>query len=322
MVLRLQYFLLLNKHARSLWPSMFQRAIIGQNSLKFVSHLVLGKKENISDKYSPTSVEDYLINVGANMEKVYKEVKISKLELCEKLKLVVDILEEQCNLEAIDVGRMVTKRPRILLLSQEQIEKTIKMLRDIGLKQEDIMLMFKRSPGILTNKIEKTLEEKSDVLYNLNVLPPFNMKDVLKIITKCPALVYTCTPSSLNDKVNFLLKELGFYRRQLRNMILKQPAILTFSQETMKSKFDYCYKHIGVSIPDIARCPRVWQCSLKRLKGRHMFLKHLNVITEHTHVDDFGLGKIVTPSDEMFVKQIANTSAVEFQNFIKEIGNK
>lgn len=148
------------------------------------------------------------------------------------------------------------------------------------------------------------------------------MKNVLNIITKCPALISTCTPSSLEAKVDFLQSELGFYRRQLSNMILKQPSILTFSQENIKSKFDYCYTMIGVSIPDIARCPRIWQCSLQRLKERHLYLQHLKLITDETHVDDYGLGKIVTPSDILFAEEIAKTSLVEFQKFIKGIAGK
>lgn len=162
---KLQYFLFLNKHATSLFgrPSVLRSIITGQNYRKFVSnHLVVpGKRENISDQYSLNPVEDYLANVGTNVAKINKEVRISKLELCERLKLVAGVLEEQCNLEEIDVGRMATKRPRIVLLSQEQIEKSIEMLRNIGLKQENIMFMVKKSPGILTSRIEKTLGEKA-----------------------------------------------------------------------------------------------------------------------------------------------------------------
>lgn len=167
MSLRLQYLLFFNKHATSLCgrPRSVLRStgITGQNSWKFISsHLVVpGKRENISDKYPLNSVEDYLANVGTGVAKIHKEVRISKLELCERLKLVAGVLEEQCNLEAIDVGRMATKRPRIVLLSREQIEKSIEMLRNIGLKQENIMFMVKKSPGILTSRIEETLEKKA-----------------------------------------------------------------------------------------------------------------------------------------------------------------
>ena len=90
----------------------------------------------------------------------------------------------------------------------------------------------------------------------------------------------------------------------------------------MKAKLDYCFRQLGVSVPDIARCPRVWQCSLTRLRERHLFLKHLKLITNDTHIDDFGLGKIVTPSDKVFAEQIARKSVAEYQEFTKKIANK
>ena len=153
------------------------------------------------------------------------------------------------------------------------------------------------------------------MLYNLDVHPPFSVKDVLMIITKCPTLVATCTPASIEDKARFLLNEIGFYRHQLRKIFIKQPSILTFSKDNIKSKFDYCYRKMGVSMPEIAKCPRLWQCSLKRLNERHKYLQHLNIITDR--VDGYQLERIVTLPDHHFAETIALTSMTEFQAFLK-----
>lgn len=139
------------------------------------------------------------------------------------------------------------------------------------------------------------------------------MKDVLKIVTKCPALVSTGTSESLEEKVLFLRNTIGFFPNQLHKIIIKQPSILTFSKENIKSKFDYCYRKMGVPMPEIAQCPRVWQCSLKRLKDRHTYLQHINVITDR--VDRLQLEKIVTLSDVSFSKTLALTSLSEFRAF-------
>lgn len=159
MALRLHCQQLFNKFVMSqCFNSMIYRGTyVG---VKFVqNHTLTEKNADISN-----SAEEYLRNIGANVEKIHKEVKFSRFDLCEKLKSVSSVLGEQCDLEPSDVGRMVTKRPRILLLEKEQMERRVAVLRNLGLKQEDIMLMIKKSPGILTSRIEETLDEKASVL--------------------------------------------------------------------------------------------------------------------------------------------------------------
>lgn len=119
------------------------------------SHSISGQNDIVN------SVDEYLTNTGANMEKIHKEVKISELELCERIKSIVDVLEGQCDLELSDVGRMITKRPRILLLDKEKIERCITVLSNTGLKQQNISIILKKSPGILTSRFEETFEEKA-----------------------------------------------------------------------------------------------------------------------------------------------------------------
>ena len=250
-----------------------------------------------------------------SLVKIQKEVKLPLTDLQEKVKSSAAILGELCGLDVEDVGHMVCKRPRILLLDDQQIKHCIHTLKNVGLKELNIATMLKKSPGILTSRIENSLEEKLEVLYSLEVHPPFSVKDVLKIITKCPTLVSACTPASIEDKAHFLLNEIGFYRHQLRKIIMRQPSILTFSKENIKIKFDYCYRDMGVSMPEIAQCPRLWQCSLNRLKERYKYLKHLNIITEK--VDGYQLERIVTLSDRHFVDTIALTSFTEFQDFLR-----
>lgn len=262
------------------------------------------------------SVEKHLTNIGANVEKIQKEIKLPSTDLQEKVESSAEILGELCGLDVTAVGHMVSKRPRILLLNERQIVHCVETLRNVGLEDQNIATMLKKSPGILTSRIEYSLEEKLEVLYNLKVHPPYSVKDVLKIVTKCPSLVSTCTPASVEDKANFLLNDIGFYRHQLHKIIIKQPSILTFSKENIKSKFDYCYREMGVSMPEIAQCPRLWQCSLRRLEERHKYLRHLNIVTNR--VDGYQLERIVTLSDHHFAETIALTSLTEFQAFLME----
>jgi hypothetical protein len=107
------------------------------------------------------SVEKHLTNIGANVEKIQKEIKLPSTDLQEKVESSAEILGELCGLDVTAVGHMVSKRPRILLLNERQIVHCVETLRNVGLEDQNIATMLKKSPGILTSRIEYSLEEKA-----------------------------------------------------------------------------------------------------------------------------------------------------------------
>ena len=107
------------------------------------------------------SVEKHLTNIGANVEKIQKEIKLPVTDLQEKVESSAEILGELCGLDVTAVGHMVSKRPRILLLNERQIVHCVETLRNVGLEDQNIATMLKKSPGILTSRIEYSLEEKA-----------------------------------------------------------------------------------------------------------------------------------------------------------------
>lgn len=153
----------------------------------------------------------------------------------------------------------------------------------------------------------------------MRVKPKFTKDEILHVLTKCPIIISTYTVESLQKKVQFLEKELKFNKHHIKNIILKQPSVLTFSPDALKEKWTYCYAKINVSPSSIARCPRVFQCSLKRIKERHLYLKHLGLVKDEMRIDDYGLGLIITNSDKKFAEKVARMSLDEFDEFRKEL---
>lgn len=149
--------------------------------------------------------------------------------------------------------------------------------------------------------------------------PLFTTDEILHVLTKCPHIIATYTVESLDEKVQFFEKELKFNKHHIKNLILKQPSIMTFSKEAILEKYNYCFEKINVSRSNIARCPRVFQCSLKRIKERHEFLKHLGRITDEMRIDDYGLGLIVTTPNRQYVEQVAKSTLDEFDQFKKDM---
>lgn len=153
----------------------------------------------------------------------------------------------------------------------------------------------------------------------MRVKPKFTIDEILHVLTKCPHLIATYTVKSLEGKIQLFEKELKFNKHHIKNLILKQPSVLTFSEEAILKKYNYCFENMNLTPSSIARCPRVFQCSLKRIRERHQFLKHVGRITDEMRIDDYGLGLIVTTSDKQFVEKVGKTSMEDFKSFIKDI---
>ena len=151
----------------------------------------------------------------------------------------------------------------------------------------------------------------------MEVKPKFSTGEILHVLTKCPDIIATCSVKSLDEKTTFFEKDLKFNKHHIKNFIFKQPSVLTFSKDAMLEKYKYCYEKINVSPSSIARCPRVFQCSLKRIQQRHQFLKHLGRIRDEMMIDDYGLGLIVTTSEKQFIEKVARSSMEEFDYFRK-----
>lgn len=158
-----------------------------------------------------------------------------------------------------------------------------------------------------------------EFLLNLRVVPKFTKNDVLNLITKCPDLIASCSLKSLENKIEFLQTKLEFNKHQLRNILIKQPSILTFSTQAVGEKFKYCFEKLNASPSSIARCPRLFQCSMKRIRERHLYLVHMGRFKEHMIIDDYGLGVILTSTDLQFATKVAKSSKEDFDQFRKNL---
>ncbi|EDO34301.1 predicted protein [Nematostella vectensis] len=284
----------------------------GEQILSALHVEVLSKTPNAFNEKRNISVEHYLSDIGVSLEKVNKQLDISRLSL-DRVKGKVGILQGiGLNKE---VGSVISARPSILVIKDEVIYSRVKAMRDVGIKPDALMYVVRKSPGILTARTEETLIEKVKFLQGLAVKPKLGREEVLHLLTKCPDIIASCSIASLHDKINFMEKVLRFNHHQLRNILLKQPRVLTFSKEGMKAKYRYCYEEMNASCNSIARCPRLFQCSLKRIKERHLFLRHVGRLKEDMIVDDYGLGVILSPNEKIFAEKIALSSLEEFNDF-------
>jgi len=267
------------------------------------------------NRVKQVTTEDLLEGTGVKLKKLEGWIDVKKLSF-EKVNKILNFLEE-IGIEGKDKGKVIARRPGILTTKEELLRKRVQTMRIVGIYPESVAYVVKESPGVLTSRTEDSLPDKVKFFEGMSVKPKFTTDEILHVLTKCPDIIATCTIKLLEEKVQFLEKELKFNKHHIKNIILKQPSVLTFSKNAMLEKYKYCFEQINVSPSSIARCPRLFQCSLKRIKARYEFLKHLGRITDEMRIDDYGLGLIVTTSDKQFVEKVAKTSLEEFDQFKK-----
>lgn len=274
-------------------------------------------REVMKESVHEHQLRDLLRNLGVKIKKLEARMDVEKLSLV-KIKSILNFLEE-IGIEEKYHGKIIARRPAILTAKEYLLKTRVQAMGSAGINPDSVAYVVKESPGVLTGRTEESLPEKLKFFENLAVKPKFTKDEILHVLTKCPHLIATYTVESLEDKVQFLSKELKFNKHHLKNIILKQPSVLTFRKEAIFEKYRYCYEKLNISPSGIARCPRVFQCSVKRIQERHKYLRHLGRITDETTMDDYGLGLIVTTSDKQFVEKVAKTTMVEFDQFKEDM---
>ncbi|XP_068740873.1 transcription termination factor 3, mitochondrial-like [Montipora capricornis] len=274
-------------------------------------------REVMKESVHEHQLRDLLRNLGVKIKKLKDRMDVEKLSLV-KIKSILNFLEE-IGIEEEYHGKIIARRPAILTAKEYLLKTRVQAMGSAGINPDSVAYVVKESPGVLTGRTEESLPEKLKFFENLAVKPKFTKDEILHVLTKCPHLIATYTVKSLEDKVQFLSKELKFNKHHLKNIILKQPSVLTFRKEAILEKYKYCYEKLNISPSGIARCPRVFQCSVKRIQERHKYLRHLGRITDETTMDDYGLGLIVTTSDKQFVEKVAKTTMVEFDQFKEDM---
>lgn len=277
------------------------------------------KSEEVIEKsqLARAKVSAYLEKSGVRVQRVRRQIDLRKLTV-EKISRVFKILDD-IGIDRNQRHKIISNRPTILITKDDLLRHRVKIMRSVGIYPESVAYVVKESPGVLTARIEESLPDKVKFFEELNVKPKFTKDEILHVLTKCPTIIAAYTVESLQKRVQLLEEELKFNKHHIKNIILKQPSVLTFSNDALREKWNYCYETMNVSPTCIARCPRVFQCSLKRIKERHLYLKHLGLIKDEMIIDDYGLGLIVTTSDKRFAEKVAKMSLDEFDEFRDEL---
>ncbi|XP_070550347.1 transcription termination factor 3, mitochondrial-like [Ptychodera flava] len=111
-----------------------------------------------------------------------------------------------------------------------------------------------------------------------------------------------------------------FSAKECKALVLSQPRVLQTGRYKLLSTFDYLHNTVGITHTQFVQFPQVFRSSLPRIKERHQYLVKLERAQyDPTKPGYISLEALFKQPDEVFCKDVAKTSILEFNNFLKTL---
>ncbi|XP_028798576.1 transcription termination factor MTEF1, chloroplastic-like [Neltuma alba] len=202
----------------------------------------------------------------------------------------------------VDSGKALSVNPDLRTATMESIHSIISFLHSKGIQQNDLPKILGMCPKILTSSIKSELSPVFDFLSLDLKVPDHSFR---KVINKCPRLLTSSVKDQLKPALFYLqrlgfknmsalayqdsvllvsnvertlipklkfLENLGFSKEETKDMVLRCPALLTFSiDNNFQPKFEYFAEVMGRKLEELKEFPQYFAFSLEnRIKPRHM----------------------------------------------------
>ncbi|KAK4254578.1 hypothetical protein QN277_009940 [Acacia crassicarpa] len=219
-------------------------------------------------------------------------------------KLSLEFKEKILCLEimGVDSGKALSVNPDLRTATMESIHSIISFLHSKGIQQNDLPRILGMCPKILTSSIKYELGPVFDFLSQDLKVPDRSFR---RVINKCPRLLTSSVKDQLKPALFYLqrlgfkdlsalayqdsvllvsnvertlipklkfLVNLGFSKEETRDMVLRCPALLTFSiDNNFQPKLEFFVEVMGRKLEELKEFPQYFAFSLEnRIKPRHM----------------------------------------------------
>ncbi|XP_065878888.1 transcription termination factor MTEF1, chloroplastic [Euphorbia lathyris] len=205
-------------------------------------------------------------------------------------------------LMGVDCGKALSLNPSLHSASLNSIHSIISFLQTKGIRQKDLPRIFGMCPLILTSNVKTHLTPVFDFLSNDLKVPQNNFR---RVVNKCPRLLVSSVSHQLKPCLFYLqglgftdldalayqdsillvssventlipklkyLETIGFSEDEAVGMVLRCPALFTFSIENnFKPKFDFFTQEMKGKLDELREFPHYFGFSLEnRIKPRYM----------------------------------------------------
>ncbi|XP_070550349.1 transcription termination factor 3, mitochondrial-like [Ptychodera flava] len=250
-----------------------------------------------------------------------------------------------------NLGKFLTKNPFILTEDVQNLKARVHYLKAKKFKDDGIAQIINRAPFFLNFSI-KRLDNKLGFFQRELSLTG---EETRQLITRTPKLV-TGRLDTVKRSIFSLKEQMRFSAKECKALVLSQPRVLQtgndiiillipnqihsstisvqsshvqaeFESSThpvgrykLLRTFDYLHNTVGITHTQFVQFPQVFRSSLPRIKERHQYLVKLERAQyDPTKPGYISLEALFKQPDEVFCKDVAKTSILEFNNFLKTL---
>ncbi|XP_012560459.1 transcription termination factor 3, mitochondrial isoform X1 [Hydra vulgaris] len=206
--------------------------------------------------------------------------------------------------------KLLVKKPRILELSKAKLTSRINSLKKASLPEDTIKKMILKCPSVILLDLETTLSSKLNLLKKIAITPHLTQDRCIYLVQKCPSLLLACSEQDLKNKISSLRK-VGFNNQQLNELIMKHPALLTYSVEAVEEKIKLVHEIMGGSLVLFIKFPRIFSSSTRRIRERYEYLKEEGFLKDNTYLSENKIRAIVLTTDSDFVSLLISKGSHE-----------
>mmetsp|Transcript_20331 Transcript_20331/g.30530 ORF Transcript_20331/g.30530 Transcript_20331/m.30530 type:complete len:959 (-) Transcript_20331:657-3533(-) len=136
-------------------------------------------------------------------------------------------------------------------LGEEMLHYLRKRLQ---ISNADVHSMLKVHSRLSSYRVENIASTLDALQFRLNL----SSSELNRVVLRMPSIIgihvnNTVTTSSLDRKINFFLKEVQLSPHQLKTAVLKQPSLLQYSLESLRSKCDFLVEELAIPESSLAR---------------------------------------------------------------------
>lgn len=215
-----------------------------------------------------------------------------------------------------EIQKMLYNKPRVLQVSKNKLQNRFRSFIRLGIPKDVVKEMVMECPSLLLLDDQITIQSRLNNLQGLPLFPRLDQNKSIYLAQKAPQLLLFSERAELYAKVKNLL-QLGFNQQQLYELVMKHPALLTYSSDAVSQKINYVTEKMEGRLALFTKFPRVFSASLQRIKERHLFLVEEGYMRKTTYISENKLRSIVLTTDNDFVYRVTKTKMKDFREFQK-----
>ncbi|XP_044587195.1 transcription termination factor 3, mitochondrial isoform X1 [Cotesia glomerata] len=232
----------------------------------------------------------------------------------EDMKPYIQFLHD-CGVPPEEIGRFITKNPRIFEQDMDDLKTRIRYLRAHNFSRDNIARIVTAHPPWLSFPT-KFIDKRLGFFQREFKLTG---EQVRFVTLRKPALI-TFKGHQLRENIFCVREQMGFYPGEMKAILLNKPAVYTTERRLTLPNFEYVHNEMMISHDIIAQMPIILRTTVDRIKSRHLFLKALKRDQyDPTKPLYVSLDDIASPTDYVFCYKSARASIELYDMFLRSL---